>query len=219
VAEIIPDATLSAAQQLAFSSLISGGAGDYGYGISVDGNGIVYLAGQYTSADGLLPVTAGAYQTAFGGGTSDAFALKLLPVPEPAPRCMVQATLSQGTTRLGLVAAVRPAGSPPFPIAYITSQTGANTFVVRGPLTVACIRPGLGTAIATVSGSISSARGGVFHQGDVVTVTVTLNPTLVPIGTPTTTTVEVADPSATPPYDVTLKPPFRYPAVVRVLAQ
>lgn len=219
VAEIIPDVTLAAAQQLAFSTLISGGASDYGYGIAVDGNGMVYLAGQYISADGLLPVTAGAYQTAYGGGPSDAFALKLLPIPEAAPRCTVQVTIGQGATRLGLVAATRPAGSPIFPIAYITYQTGANTFVVRRPLAVSCIRPGLGTAVAIVSGSISSVQGSLFHLGDVVTVTVTMNPTLAPAGEPTTPAVEVADHAATPPYDVTLGPPFRYPAVVRVLAQ
>jgi len=61
---------------LIFASLFGGSNNDNGLDLAVDGAGSVYVAGTTTSID--FPVTAGAFQEAFGGG-SDAFIAKLSP--------------------------------------------------------------------------------------------------------------------------------------------
>jgi uncharacterized protein YjdB len=50
------------------------GSGEYGFSVTTDGAGNVYLAGITASPSGIA--TAGAYQSVFGGGTSDAFLAK-----------------------------------------------------------------------------------------------------------------------------------------------
>ncbi len=52
---------------LVYSTYLGGSVKDYGYGIALDGSGDAFIAGTTYSAD--FPVTAGAYQTACGGGT------------------------------------------------------------------------------------------------------------------------------------------------------
>jgi hypothetical protein len=77
VAKINP--SQSGTASLVYSSYLggSGGGGDEGYGIAVDGSGNAYLTGETTSTD--FPTTTNAFQTRFGGGkhTSDAFVTKI----------------------------------------------------------------------------------------------------------------------------------------------
>jgi len=61
---------------LEFSTFIGGEGYDWGYGISVDEDGFVYVGGHTNSED--FPVTNGAYQTT-PGGESDVFVMKLSP--------------------------------------------------------------------------------------------------------------------------------------------
>lgn len=110
---------------LSYSSFLGGdgavsGGNDYGRGIAVDGAGNVYIAG--TTESPQFPVTNAGYQKTYGGGTSDAFVVKLD---------------SSGATRLyatylGTAAqdeasgiAVDAAGN-----AYITGFTSSNKFPV-----------------------------------------------------------------------------------------
>ena len=60
---------------LLYSSYLGGSGSDEGYRIAVDGAGCAYVAGQ-TDSDG-FPTTPGASQTSFGGGSDDAFLVKL----------------------------------------------------------------------------------------------------------------------------------------------
>jgi hypothetical protein len=60
---------------LVYSTYIGGSGGDYGYGITVDGSGNAYVTGSTTSTD--YDVTAGAFQTTYGGGSRDIFVTKL----------------------------------------------------------------------------------------------------------------------------------------------
>jgi M6 family metalloprotease-like protein len=60
---------------LVYSTFLNGGASDFGYGIAVDDSGYAYVTG-YTGSS-YFPTTGGAYQTTYGGGTSDAFVTKL----------------------------------------------------------------------------------------------------------------------------------------------
>ena len=59
---------------LAYSTYLGGSTVTIGRGIAVDLLGNVYVTGYTTSSD--FPTTAGAFQTNFGGGTSNAFVSK-----------------------------------------------------------------------------------------------------------------------------------------------
>ena len=62
---------------LNFSTYVGGSRYDYGRGIAVDSAGNVYLVGQSSSSD--FRTTDSAFQQYYGGGTSDAFVVKLSP--------------------------------------------------------------------------------------------------------------------------------------------
>ena len=60
---------------LVYSSYLGGTSEDVGWGIAVDTAGSAYLTGYTWSTD--FPTTAGAYQTVYGGGSSNAFITKV----------------------------------------------------------------------------------------------------------------------------------------------
>ena len=67
-------ATLNhAGNSLLFSTYLGGSGNDVGTGVAVDTTGHIFLAGITASSNNDFPVTTGARQTAFGGGSSDAF--------------------------------------------------------------------------------------------------------------------------------------------------
>ncbi len=70
--------------RLAYATYLGGTVWDQGNGIAVDGQGHAYLTGYTQSAN--FPVTAGAFQTTYGGGPYpvDAFAAKLFTGDSPA---------------------------------------------------------------------------------------------------------------------------------------
>ncbi len=63
--------------QLIYAAVLGGSAQERGSSIAVDGDGAAYITGFAFSAD--FPVTAGAAQTVFGGGSRDAIVAKLSP--------------------------------------------------------------------------------------------------------------------------------------------
>ncbi len=65
----------AAGNALLYSTYYGGTGDDRAWAIAVNGSGEAYLGGSTTSTTGFS--TGGAYQTAFGGGTYDAFVLKL----------------------------------------------------------------------------------------------------------------------------------------------
>ena len=69
VTKLSPDGS-----QFVYSTYLGGSGSDRGNGIAVDQSGAVYLTG---TTSGHFPVTAGAAQTAYGGGSSDAFVSKI----------------------------------------------------------------------------------------------------------------------------------------------
>jgi hypothetical protein len=64
---------------LAYSTYLGGFDDDAGNAIVVDASGSVYVTGRTASPD--FPTTAGAFDTAYNGGISDAFVLKFAPLP------------------------------------------------------------------------------------------------------------------------------------------
>jgi hypothetical protein len=76
---------------LVYSTYIGGSDTDVGFGIAVDGSGNAYVTGWTQSTD--YDVTAGAFQTTYGGGTYDFFVTKLC----PAQNMSISLTSSTGT--------------------------------------------------------------------------------------------------------------------------
>ena len=73
---------LNSAGTVLYSTYLGRSNWDYGYGIAVDSSGNAYITGFTADIAGTnssinFPTTAGAYQTLFGGGYSDAFVSKL----------------------------------------------------------------------------------------------------------------------------------------------
>jgi hypothetical protein len=60
--------------ELVYSTFIGGSSSDWSYGIAVDADGFVFIAGATESAD--FPIKGGAYDTSYNGGI-DAFVAKL----------------------------------------------------------------------------------------------------------------------------------------------
>jgi hypothetical protein len=72
VAKINPTGT-----GLVYSTYLGGGANDAAFAIALDSSGSAYITGQTSSTD--LPVTAGAFQPKYGGGTNCSVAARPLP--------------------------------------------------------------------------------------------------------------------------------------------
>lgn len=60
---------------LAYSTYLGGNSDDYGHHVAVDNAGNAYVTGRTNSTN--FPVTQGAFQTVYGGGTVDVFVTKL----------------------------------------------------------------------------------------------------------------------------------------------
>jgi len=97
-----------------YSTYLGGSGYDVGYGLAVDATGNAYVTG-YTG--GSFPTTAGAYQTTFGGGATDAFVTKLSPVGS----LLYSTYLGGGGDNVGYGIAVDATGN-----AYLTGYTNGS---------------------------------------------------------------------------------------------
>ncbi|MEV0401817.1 SBBP repeat-containing protein, partial [Actinoallomurus sp. NPDC050550] len=105
---------------LVYSTYLGGTRTDNGFAIAVDSAGNAYLTGATNSVN--FPVTAGAFQTTYGGGTFDAFVTKL----NPTGTGLAYSTYLGGTrTDKGFAIAVDSAGN-----AYLTGATNSVNFPV-----------------------------------------------------------------------------------------
>jgi hypothetical protein len=119
-----------------FSSLfyhetIEGSGSECGLDISVDGNGNAYVTGYTDSTD--FPTTADAYQTAYGGGTSDAFVMKV----DSAGNTNYLTYLGGSGVDQGSGIAVDSGGN-----AFITGYTASSNF----PTTAGAYQAGYGNS-------------------------------------------------------------------------
>jgi hypothetical protein len=98
----------------------SGGQGDYGYGIAVDGSGNAYVTGWTGSSN--FPTTTGAFDESYNGGP-DAFVTKL----NTTGTALEYSTFLGGNAgcgcEVGYAIAVDGAGD-----VYVTGYTGSNDF-------------------------------------------------------------------------------------------
>jgi len=104
---------------LVYSTYLGGTNIDWGFGIAVDNAGNAYVTG--FSEYGDFPTTAGAFQTSYGGGDSNAFVTKL----NPTGTALVYSTYlgSSASYDYGRGIAVDAAGN-----AYVTGYTDSNDF-------------------------------------------------------------------------------------------
>src|SRR5262245_21536278 len=105
---------------LAYSTYLGGTLDTEGYGLAVHAAGSAYVTGYTKATD--FPVTAGAAQGAYGGGTTDGYVAKL----SPSGGSLDYATYLGGTgDDRGWALTVDAAGS-----VYVTGETGSTAFPV-----------------------------------------------------------------------------------------
>src|SRR5438552_455501 len=113
---------------LAYSTYLGGSGGDQGLAIAVDAVGNAYVTGFAGSSD--FPTTAGAFQTAFGGGEAAAFVTTI----DPSGSALVYTTYLGGDGfDQGHGIAVDATGN-----AYVTGHTFSTNF----PTTTGTLQPG-----------------------------------------------------------------------------
>jgi hypothetical protein len=104
---------------LLYSTYLGGSAFDSGFGVAVDSSGNAYVSGDTASSD--FPVTAGAFQTTWAGGSSDVFLTKL----DPTGSKLVYSTFLGGTGTDRLVEGVAVDGLGE---AFVTGWTTSANF-------------------------------------------------------------------------------------------
>ncbi len=105
--------------QLVYASFIGGTADDHATDIAVDADGNAYVIG-LTASSTSFPTTSGAWQTLYGGGAADAFALKL----DPTGSTLLYSTLLGGSKLdWGFGVDVDSAGA-----AYVTGMTSSTDY-------------------------------------------------------------------------------------------
>ncbi len=104
-----------------YSTYLGGANTDFGNGVAVDASGNVFIVGNTSSVD--FPV-ANALQSVFGGGTVDAFAVKL----NPSGSALTYSTYLGGNfAEDGTSVAVDASGN-----AYVAGDTGSSNFPISG---------------------------------------------------------------------------------------
>ncbi len=125
-----PPSTSGGAAMLKYCSYLgTGSAGAPGVGgIAVDGSGNAYIAGWASSSAGSFP-SSNAFQASYGGGTSDAFLMKISPQGKGS-QDLVYATLIGGSGSDQALAVALD--SLTTPNAYVTGTTQSSDFPTHG---------------------------------------------------------------------------------------
>jgi hypothetical protein len=113
----------AAGTALVYSTYLGGSGDDVGWGIRVDSGGNAYVAGITGSAD--FP-TASPVQAAFGGGTSDAFLVKL----SPSGSAFVYSTYLGGSGNDAAFDMALDTGGD----VYVTGDTDSTNFPTANPI-------------------------------------------------------------------------------------
>lgn len=122
----------SSGSALLYSTYLGGAGNDEGFRIAVDSAGMAYIAGMTASSN--FPTSTGAFQTAYGGGASDAFIAKFDPT-KSGSASLVYATYLGGSGDDNLIAypwgilAVDSLGH-----AYVTGGTTSTDFPTAHPV-------------------------------------------------------------------------------------
>ena len=162
---------------LASTYLGGSGSYDYGYSLSLDTNGNVYVTGYTESTD--FPTTSGAYDTSFNGGLNDVFVSKL----DGGLTTLLSSTYLGGagygydysyslvldTNGNVYVAGKAGSGFPTTSGAYDTSYNGSDVFVSKLDSNLSSSKPTVSTGSATNATSISATFNGTVNANGVST--------------------------------------------------
>ncbi|MGA3039865.1 MAG: SBBP repeat-containing protein [Bryobacteraceae bacterium] len=148
------------ASALLFSTLLGADGGALGYAVHADNYGNVYVAGQASSTS-YLPTTTGAFQTTFGGGPTDAFALRValtqadLAVTDSAP-----STILRGTDLTYIIGVTNNGPNTADVITVSDSVPAGTTFVSASTTSGSCSTPAVGASSGKVTCTASSLADG-----------------------------------------------------------
>jgi hypothetical protein len=135
VAKIRPDG--GGVNDLVYSTYLGGSADERVASLAVDANLTIYATGWTTSSN--FPVTANAYQTAFGGGTcnggpcADAFIARIDPSGSGAGTLWYSTLFGGSSFDLSNAIAVDSAG-----LVYIAGETESTNLPMRNPIQSTC---------------------------------------------------------------------------------
>jgi uncharacterized repeat protein (TIGR01451 family) len=163
------------ASALLFSTLLGGCyecSGDIGGAIHTDNYGNIYVAGQAWQ-NSLLPITTGAFQTAYGGGVVDGFALRI--ATTQADLSVSDGAASTVLSGTNLTYTIGVTNNGPNTASAITLTDGVpkgTTFVSAATSAGSCKKPAVGAAGGKVTCTVPSlADGGAFTVSMTVKVT------------------------------------------------
>jgi hypothetical protein len=112
---------------LLYSTLIGGTGTEVSYALTVASTGYPYVVGKTTSTD--FPVTPGAFQVNSGGGTSDAFIVKLSPGDQVWPEALSMGSVNIGSSSGPLVTKLSNSTTAALKITSVSvAGTGASDF-------------------------------------------------------------------------------------------
>jgi len=111
------------ASDLIFSTYVGAGTGDYASAVALDSSTNVYVTGRTTSP--LFHTTSGAVQSAYGGGSADAF---VSVISSTGGSYVYSTFLGGGQTDVADGIAVDASGD-----AYVTGETASTDFPVQSP--------------------------------------------------------------------------------------
>jgi uncharacterized repeat protein (TIGR01451 family) len=179
---------------LVYSTYLGGSGDGGGSGIAVDASGNAYVVGSTASTD--FPTTAGAFQTAFGGGQDDAFVTKL----NPSGSAPVYSTYLGGSDTDGSSGiAVDASGN-----AYVIGGTLSTDFPTTAGAFQRTFGGGVDAFVAKISVNTPSGASVTASAGNGVTVTFTS------VAIPGETTAPTSSTGPTPPAGFSLGNPPTY---------
>jgi hypothetical protein len=159
---------LSGAASLLYFTYLGGSGADAGYGIALDPSDNVYLTGSTVSSN--FPVTAGVFQSQYGGGDADAFVAEMTLAGKGTADLDYSSYLGGSNTDTGYGIGVDISGN-----AYIAGQTCSEDFPIADALQPA---PG-GNCDAFIS-KVSTLPGIALSPAGLVFATQSLNTTSQP---------------------------------------
>jgi hypothetical protein len=137
-------------KSLVYSTYLGGSSLDLSIGMAVDSSGNAYIVGATFSTN--FPTTAGAFQTAFGGGASDAFVTKL----SASGGSLVYSTYLGGSSfENGRAVAINGAGN-----AYVTGETASSDF----PTTAGAYQTTIGGSSDAYITEFNAAGSGLIYS-------------------------------------------------------
>jgi hypothetical protein len=162
---------------LLFVSPVGGPTGGtYSAGMAFDPSGNLYVAGHTLSND--LPVTAGAAQGSYGGGTFDSFVAKIvLTVPTATTTTVTlsaaSVTAGQAVTLNATVTGTMGSATPTGTVTFKNGATVLGSQTLNGTATVTLTLPSLTVGSYTVTAVYSGDNANLTSTSSAVSLTVT----------------------------------------------